>query len=49
LVTHYNAILDHITPEQVHVMNGGRLVKSGGQELVKEIAVSGFTPYIESN
>lgn len=45
LVTHYNAILDHVTPEHVHVMNGGRLVRSGGQELVKEIARSGFNPY----
>jgi len=42
LVTHYTKILDHITPDYVHIMKDGRLVRSGGRELVREIEKKGF-------
>jgi len=42
LITHYTNILEHITPDQVHIMREGRIVRSGGKELVKEIADKGF-------
>lgn len=47
LVTHYNAILDHITPQFVHIMKEGRLVKSGGKELVEMIVKEGFTTMVD--
>lgn len=42
LVTHYSKILEHITPDHVHVMKKGVIVASGGQELVSKIASDGF-------
>ncbi len=42
LVTHYSSILEYIKPDVVHVMKNGKIVKSGGHELVKEIGESGF-------
>ncbi|MCK5026960.1 MAG: Fe-S cluster assembly ATPase SufC [Candidatus Pacebacteria bacterium] len=47
LITHYNAILDHITPDYVHVIKEGCIVRSGGKELVKEIVTSGFDTILE--
>src|SRR5213076_1769874 len=37
VITHYQRILNYITPDQVHVMIGGRIVKSGGPELAHEL------------
>ncbi len=42
LVTHYTQILEHITPDKVHVMRGGKLVASGGGELAERINKEGF-------
>jgi Fe-S cluster assembly ATP-binding protein len=42
LVTHYQRLLDYITPDAVHVMAGGRIVKSGGRELAKELEQTGY-------
>jgi len=42
LITHYNTILKYITPDFVHVMDGGKIVRSGGHELAEEIAEKGF-------
>jgi len=42
LVTHYSTILDYITPDFVHVMSDGKVIKSGGSELVVEIKEKGF-------
>lgn len=42
LITHYQRILNYITPQFVHVMIEGRLVKSGGAELAKELEASGY-------
>lgn len=42
LITHYQRILDYITPDHVHVMMDGRLVKSGGAELAKELEAKGY-------
>ena len=47
LITHYNAILDYITPNYVHVIKEGRIVRSGGKELAKEIVASGFDEIFE--
>ena len=42
LITHYERILEYITPTHVHVMINGRIVKSGGRELIKKIDEQGY-------
>jgi len=42
LVTHYQRLLDHVVPDQVHVLVGGRIVRSGGPELAKELEARGY-------
>ncbi len=42
LVTHYQRLLDHVVPDQVHVLAGGRVVKSGGKELALELEKRGY-------
>lgn len=42
LITHYNRILSYVKPDFVHVLSNGRIVKSGGAELAKELESSGY-------
>ncbi len=42
LVTHYQRILNYITPDYVHVLLGGRIVTSGGHELALELEEKGY-------
>jgi len=42
LVTHYQRLLDYVQPDYVHVLAGGRIVKSGGPELAKELEDKGY-------
>jgi Fe-S cluster assembly ATP-binding protein len=42
VVTHYQRLLDYIVPDYVHVLAGGRIVKSGGKELAHELERSGY-------
>ncbi len=42
VVTHYQRLLDYIIPDQVHVLAGGRIVKSGGKELALELEAKGY-------
>jgi len=42
VITHYQRILDHIKPDYVHIMYQGRIVTSGGGELVTELEKSGY-------
>ncbi|HUK21625.1 MAG TPA: Fe-S cluster assembly ATPase SufC [Gemmatimonadales bacterium] len=42
LVTHYYRILTHILPDYVHVLSGGRIVKSGTKELALELEQRGY-------
>src|SRR6186713_1942325 len=37
IITHYQRLLDHIVPDHVHVMAGGKIIKSGGKELALEL------------
>ena len=43
LVTHYQRLLDYVVPDVVHVIHNGRLVKSGGKELARELEDSGYS------
>ncbi len=42
LITHYQRLLDYITPDYVHVMAEGRIVRSGGPELALELEKEGY-------
>ena len=42
VITHYQRLLDYIVPDRVHVLMGGRLVRSGGPELAKELEAQGY-------
>jgi len=42
MVTHYQRLLNHIVPDYVHVLAGGRIVKSGGRELALELEEKGY-------
>ncbi len=48
LVTHYQRLLDHVTPDAVHVLAGGRIVKSGGAELARELEQRGYDWLLEA-
>ena len=42
LITHYQRLLDYVTPDTVHVMSAGRIVRSGGRELALELERQGY-------
>lgn len=42
VITHYQRLLDYIVPDQVHVMFGGRIVKSGDKSLALELEEKGY-------
>ena len=45
VITHYQRLLNHIVPDSVHVMSGGRVVRSGGKELALELEANGYADY----
>ena len=42
IITHHISILEYLTPDYVHVLNNGTIVKSGDYSLAKEIEKTGF-------
>lgn len=42
MVTHYQRLLNYIVPDYVHVMEGGRIIKTGGKELALELESRGY-------
>ena len=46
VITHYQRILDYITPDYVHVFVDGRIVESGGPDLAKQLEADGYDPFI---
>ena len=48
VITHYQRLLEHIVPDTVHVMSGGRIVKTGGKELALELEANGYRDYVEA-
>lgn len=45
LITHYQRLLKYLSPDKVHVLKDGRLVKSGDKSLIKEIEKAGYANY----
>jgi Fe-S cluster assembly ATP-binding protein len=48
LVTHYQRLLDYVVPDYVHVLSGGRIVKSGDRSLAHELEKRGYDWVMES-
>jgi len=46
VITHHQRLLDHLVPTKVHVLLHGRIVRSGGPELAKELEKSGYASLI---
>jgi Fe-S cluster assembly ATP-binding protein len=46
VITHHQRLLDHLVPNRVHVLAHGRIVRSGGPELAKELEKSGYAGLI---
>lgn len=49
LITHYQRLLNYITPDYVHVMEGGRILTTGGKELALELEDRGYDWVLEEN
>ncbi len=47
IITHYQRLLNYITPDHVHVMMNGRIVKSGDKQLAHELEAEGYESYRE--
>lgn len=45
LITHYNRILEYVTPDFVHIMSEGKIIKSGGAELAEEVEKQGYANF----
>ncbi len=42
VITHYQRLLDYIVPDYVHVLSGGKIIKTGGKELALELEDKGY-------
>jgi Fe-S cluster assembly ATP-binding protein len=42
VITHHQRLLDHLVPNRVHVLAAGKIVRSGGPELAKELEKNGY-------
>ncbi len=49
LITHYQRLLKYIKPDFVHIMWDGKIIKTGNEELVKEIEEFGYEKFTKSN
>ena len=45
VITHYQRLLDHIVPDEVHILANGKIVRSGGKELAVELEEKGYSRY----
>ena len=45
IITHYSKLLEYIHPDVVHVLKEGRIVATGGDELIEAIETSGFDQF----
>ncbi len=48
VITHYQRLLDYIVPDRVHVLAGGRIARSGGKELARELEEKGYAEFAEA-
>ena len=48
LITHYQRLLEYVVPDHVHVLAGGRIVRSGGSDLARELEATGYAAFKET-
>ena len=48
VITHYQRLLDHIVPDRVHVLAQGRIARSGGPELARELEARGYDEIVKA-
>jgi Fe-S cluster assembly ATP-binding protein len=48
VITHYQRLLEYIVPDYVHVMEGGRIVTTGGKELAQDLETRGYDWVLQS-
>ena len=46
VITHHQRLLDHLVPHRVHVLAGGRILRSGGPELAKDLEKNGYGAFL---
>ena len=46
VITHYQRLLDYIVPDRVHILARGRIVRSGGEDLAREVEIKGYGDYV---
>ncbi len=44
IITHYPRLLEYVVPDQVHVLSGGRIIRSGDSDLARELETDGYGP-----
>lgn len=47
IITHYQRLLDYIKPDVVHVLAGGKIVKTGGPDLALELEQNGYAEFVK--
>ncbi|TCD06627.1 Fe-S cluster assembly ATPase SufC [Erythrobacteraceae bacterium CFH 75059] len=47
LITHYQRLLDYVRPDYVHILSGGRIVRSGGADLARRLEAEGYDAVME--
>ena len=48
VITHYQRLLDHIVPDHVHILAGGKILKSGDKSLALEVEKTGYSGFIDA-
>ena len=48
IITHYSRILRYMSPDRVHVLVGGRIVRSGGPEVAEDLEAGGYEEWREA-
>ena len=48
VITHHQRLLDHLVPDRVHVLSQGRIIRSGGPELARELEANGYSDVVAS-
>ena len=46
VITHHQRLLDTLVPDRVHVLSQGRIVRTGGPELARELEASGYSQVV---
>ncbi len=48
IITHYQRLLEYVVPDYVHILAGGRIIRSGGKELALELEAKGYAEFLKA-